>query len=358
MRQDTPFKIFANCIPVKGATRSVFCDLQRNKVHLIPHALYTIVTEHQGCTIKQIKAAFENKYDEYIDEYFQFLEGEELIFYTEMPQLFPDLDLKWDYPFEISNCILDLDGQSNFDFTSILLGLNQLDCKYLEVRGYTALPMSVYESLLNAAQNTTVTSITLILADNDDCDLEDWENLCDTYSRVCGVTIHGHAEQLSRHSAKFSIPIKTVTRILNDETCCGNIKEHYFTSNTETFAEAQKYNTCLNRKISIDRGGNIKNCPSLPERFGNIHSISLPEATKQPGFKKYWGIGKDQIAVCKDCEFRYVCTDCRAYVEEPGNIYSKPLKCGYDPYTCEWVEWSTHPMKQAAIEHYNLKTLC
>jgi hypothetical protein len=33
-------------------------------------------------------------------------------------------------------------------------------------------------------------------------------------------------------------------------------------------------------------------------------------------------------------------------------VYSKPLECGYNPYTCEWEEWSTNPLKQKAIEHY------
>ncbi|MNL67068.1 hypothetical protein D3C87_1916250 [compost metagenome] len=52
-----------------------------------------------------------------------------------------------------------------------------------------------------------------------------------------------------------------------------------------------------------------------------------------------------------------MCTDCRAYVEDPKDIYSKPLKCGYDPYTNEWEDWVTHPMKQAAIEEYGLSAL-
>lgn len=36
------------------------------------------------------------------------------------------------------------------------------------------------------------------------------------------------------------------------------------------------------------------------------------------------------------CEFRYICIDCRAYLVAPENIYSKPQKCGYDPFTNKW----------------------
>jgi len=48
-------------------------------------------------------------------------------------------------------------------------------------------------------------------------------------------------------------------------------------------------------------------------------------------------ITKDQVAVCRDCEFRYVCTDCRAYTQDADDPYSKPAKCTYDPYTATWA---------------------
>lgn len=95
----------------------------------------------------------------------------------------------------------------------------------------------------------------------------------------------------------------------------------------------------------------------MKESYGNIRDTTLMEALEKPGFKKYWNITKDQVSVCKDCEFRYICTDCRAYLEDPEDIYSKPLKCGYNPYTCEWEEWSTNPLKEKAIEHYGMQDL-
>ena len=95
----------------------------------------------------------------------------------------------------------------------------------------------------------------------------------------------------------------------------------------------------------------------MSQSFGNIKDTTLAEALEKPDFKKYWNINKDKIHVCKDCEFRYICTDCRAYVEDPEDILSKPLKCGYNPYTGEWSEWSTNPLKQKAIEHYGMQDL-
>jgi SPASM domain peptide maturase of grasp-with-spasm system len=142
---------------------------------------------------------------------------------------------------------------------------------------------------------------------------------------------------------------------------CGVVLLNNAYSNIKLFSESQNYNTCLNRKISIDKDGNIKNCPSMPQSFGNIKDTTLEEAINHPDFKKYWNVNKDMIAVCKDCEFRHICTDCRAYTErthfEDDIDLSKPLKCGYNPYTNEWAEWSTNPLKEKAIEYYGMQDL-
>lgn len=138
---------------------------------------------------------------------------------------------------------------------------------------------------------------------------------------------------------------------------CGIVDKELFVCNFQHIEESLAHNTCLNRKIAIDAEGNIKNCPSMKESFGNIRDTTLEEAINKSGFKKYWNIKKDEITKCKDCEFRHVCTDCRAYIDSPEDIYSAPLKCGYNPYTCEWEEWSTNPLKEQAIEYYGMKNL-
>ena len=109
-----------------------------------------------------------------------------------------------------------------------------------------------------------------------------------------------------------------------------------FVNNLPFFTEAQHHNTCLNRKICIDENGDIRNCPAMKKSYGNIRDTTLKEAIEKPGFKDCWTICKDQIDVCKDCEFRYMCTDCRAFIKDPENLYSQPAKCTYNPYICLW----------------------
>lgn len=157
--------------------------------------------------------------------------------------------------------------------------------------------------------------------------------------------------QISKINNKIKIPLS-----------CGCINLNNLNINRSFYIEALNYNSCLHKKISIDYEGNIKNCPSMVKNFGNIKQTSLRKALLNNDFKEYWDVNKDEIEVCKDCEFRYVCTDCRAYTEKGednlGTInLSKPLKCGYDPYTGVWNDWSINPLKEKAIKFYGLQEI-
>jgi len=350
-----PYKLFASCIPVKGAERSSICDLQRNKIHLIPHMLHKLLQTTQGMTPDAVKALYPHACDDIIDEYFTFLEQEELIFFTNQPELFPDMSLQWHTPSQITNAIIDITPDISYDPRKIMGQLSDLDCKYLELRCYHHLDIDVFKHILECATGSTIISINCILSFDETLSDEVLDMLCNQYSRITGITIHSAPYNKSMLSGNAVVPVTFLQQKIVSPHCCGKITPDYFSSYIETFTESLAYNSCLNRKISIDTEGNIKNCPSMKESFGNIRDTTLQEALNKPGFKKYWNITKDQISVCKDCEFRYICTDCRAYLEDPSDIYSKPLKCGYDPYTCTWEEWSTHPIKQQSIAYYGLQ---
>ena len=65
-------------------------------------------------------------------------------------------------------------------------------------------------------------------------------------------------------------------------------------------------------------------------------------------------IGWKEYPIFKIANIDEVAIDCRAYVEDPEDILSKPLKCGFNPYT---GEWSTNPLKQKAINFYGMREM-
>jgi hypothetical protein len=89
MNQNIPFKLFSCCFPVKGFSRSIICDTQRNSYDFIPNSLYNILIKYDGDTIAEIKSNYNHKFDNIIDDYFIFLQKKEYIFFTKEPDAFP-----------------------------------------------------------------------------------------------------------------------------------------------------------------------------------------------------------------------------------------------------------------------------
>lgn len=355
--ENIPFQLFANCIKVKGLSRSTICDLQRGKIHPIPNSLYELLDDYEGKTFAQVKDDFDHQYDEVIDEYISFLLKEDLIFFSDQLSAFPKLSIEWSASSLITNCIIDIDTKTKLDIEKIIGELNDLNCSFLQFRIYNEFDLSFYQTLLNAIENSTITSVELILPDNDAYSEIELMAFCDKNKRITSVLVHGSDRSAIVRSPDYSVPIHYSTNSIINQTCCGIISMQNFVVNSQTFMESQSYNTCLNNKISIDSMGYIKNCPSMSAHFGNVKDTTLQEALGRTDFKELWKVSKNQISTCKECEFRHVCTDCRAYIEDPEDELSKPLKCGYNPNSCTWENWSQNPLKQLAIEYYGLKTI-
>jgi hypothetical protein len=64
-----------------------------------------------------------------------------------------------------------------------------------------------------------------------------------------------------------------------------------------------------------------------------------------------WSATKDQVMVCRDCEYRYVCFDCRPLSEAAAAgradyLHAPYPRCTYNPYTGEWSEGLWHVDEQ------------
>lgn len=354
MEKEVPI-LYANCIPVKGATKSIICDLQRHNYIYIPNDLYTILSEHPDKSIDEIKTFYENKYNDIIDNYFEILLKHDFIFLTNTPELFPKLKLDWYEPFEITNAIVDIDAKSAYNLEQVLKQLSAINCKFVQLRFYKQVYKQEIDDIfkfLNSIESNSI-GIEILVPFHNDLTEEDCQAFFNQYKRLNSFTVYASPEekyiQAMGHSRYF---IKTGFNITSEKHC-GFISKSMFSINTKTFTESKSYNSCLNGKISIDKHGAIKNCPSMTKSFGNIENSTLEEALLDKQFKTYWTLSKDNIDTCKDCEFRYICTDCRAYIEDPNNPNSKPLKCGYDPYKGTWENWSESDLKKDSITHYD-----
>jgi SPASM domain peptide maturase of grasp-with-spasm system len=329
------FLLYACCIPVKGAKNSIICDLQRQVYFNIPNVVYEILTKFSRYKINTIKEFFLNEKNNEIDEYFELLVNGEYGFFTDEIINFPELDLSdFYYSGIISNAIIDFDTSSNHDLKKILAELNTLMCESLELRFFESVSWERLLAYLSTTQDSTLRSVEIIIKYDAQVSKEEILSLTDNFARIKKVTIHASPfnECIETENANFFFS----RDLIDSEKCCGIVSPWYFITETRSFIESHHYNSCLNRKVGIDKSGNIKNCPSMGQSFGNINRDAIINTVNLPEFRKTWGVTKDIVDTCRDCEFRYICQDCRAYIKDISNDLSKPLKCNYDPYNAQW----------------------
>jgi SPASM domain peptide maturase of grasp-with-spasm system len=329
------FSLFECCIPVKGASISIICDLQRNQYFYISEGLFEILTLYKNKTLELIKKNYNNHYDGIIDEYFKYLENEELGFWNDEPNTFIPINMSFESPEIINNCIIDSDSESKHDFLEYFKELDFLGCKFIELRFYDEVSISTLKKIMEKTVGLRFKNVDIIFKYSKNLSPELLsQELYFNFNVIGHIIVHSSPFKKD-YTNKYKHCLEFIEREVTDSSCCGNIDKKYFSINIESFSESLSFNNCLNKKISIDTVGNIKNCPTLKLSHGHVSNNTLFEIVKNDNFSKYWNINKDQIETCKDCQFRYICSDCRAFVD---NLYDKPYKCNYDPYKNKWIK--------------------
>lgn len=349
MKAPLTYLLYASCVPVSGAKNKIICDLQRNSYVQIPDGLFDILTEHRGRAHTEIKAAYDNQYYEVIDGYFEMLVRHEFAFACTDPALFPPLDLGWRSPFAVYNAILDRGEGVTYDLQEALRQLSEMCCKFLQLRHFSPVSAGEIEELfeyLDRIRSATI-GIELVLPESAEISVAVARGWLKTYNRLNKISLHGTRRPFAIEEVRSKRFLLTMPDDVNGASHCGVIDPGLFSINIKAFTEARAFNSCLNGKISIDQHGFIRNCPSMARDFGHFPSTSLAEATNHPAFREQWNVTKDEVAVCRDCEFRYICTDCRAYTVN-DDAKGKPSKCSYDPYAGVWKTPASVPRSAPA----------
>src|SRR5436853_3628120 len=100
INDSTYFRLFYDCIPVKGYTRSIICDVTRHHFDFIPNSLYFILTEYADKSLETIFKDFDKEDHPTLIEYLEYLFDKEYIFWCTKEELkfFPNEQLKFETP--------------------------------------------------------------------------------------------------------------------------------------------------------------------------------------------------------------------------------------------------------------------
>jgi SPASM domain peptide maturase of grasp-with-spasm system len=338
---DTYVKLFACCTVTRGAQRAVITDTQRYVYELVPNSLIDVLNMLQSKTLGEVMEVYADEKDTVLS-YLDFLLEKDMIFTVDEKQkdLFESIPLQWDYPGLISNAIFDATATSlqTIEYGKLIAELDELGCKYLQVRFFEPVDMELVANIFfPAIAHTRLRYFELLAPALPGMTRQQYIDFFAREPRCVFQTIHGaDNEYMHVYEHDYQKKILFTPEKITGHHHCGQVGPLYFALHLSHHMEAQEYNTCLNRKIGVDADGFIHNCPSLPDVYGHVSDTSFREALSSQGFSKYNHITKQQVDTCNVCEFRNICTDCRAFRKNDGDILSKPAKCNYNPHTCTW----------------------
>ncbi len=356
-------QLYADCVTVDGAKMAAIYDLTRQEIFRFPQEYLAILQRLEGGSLASVLAEMDDEANKQaVRDFYDFLVSNELVNLSVSPHKLPKIGGEWETPCVIQNAIIDIKTQRH-DFARIFQQLDLLGCELVQIRAFSNLyTLAELRDILRLAYHTSMQGVELLIKYDRRCSDDDYLYLMEQEPIVSRLTVHSAPSDkdlvtdFGAEMGPAGTILKQVTlteRKLTSEHHCGEIREETLTLPTvRLFLEHKKYNGCLNRKISIDADGLIKHCPSMATSYGHHKLQSLVSVAYEQEFQRLWNINKDSVPQCRRCEFRYACTDCRAYLEQPDNEFSKPLKCGYNPNTALWESWESAPQKRWPIRHY------
>lgn len=347
------FQFWANCILVKGYQRGIVFDIFRRQQVVVSRLFCEMINEYGQRSIGDIKedTAIEERRG-YLKMLDYFVKNDFGIYTDNLTEL-PPLSMKYDSPYLATTVILKTNSNScREDFLEIVKSIAQNLTLSLQINDEGFMDIATMQSIGELTMQSTIECIHIYTHFSKQYRPSDFAFMTKNlrFRQIVFAQAPVSKQLKSLNESQGDVYFKEEPVDFND---CGNVGKPYFILNQSFFIEGHSCNTCLNRKISIDKDGNIGNCPLMPHSFGNIKNTSIRDVASRPDFQRLWNITKDQVEVCKDCEYRYLCTDCRHFIKDKNNIYSQPAKCEYNPYIAKWRNEEGYvPVERSVAIHH------
>ncbi len=352
------FNMYPNCVTTKGTINSLIVDYKNELYFRIPTFLIDALKELSENNFEHLLLKYQSDPDllKKVNDLKDWLVRNNIGMMASIPKFFAPIKNNFEFS-TLSNVVIEISDPIDYysaKMEKILVQLIQLKCQAIQLIFIKKMNLDAVKLYMKIFETYIFNSLEVVLTFELEPSLDELKEFLYQNLMIKKIYAFGCKVQNIIPLHKLNAVIVFSTQRDYSPSKCGFICKEYFSLSLMTYFEGQKHNTCLNQKLAIDAEGNIKNCLAFKEAFGNISKNSIQNTIHDANFQKYWNISKNLIHTCKDCEFRSICTDCRAYVEDPGDIYSKPLKCGYDPDTGNWESWSLNPLKQNIIDYYKL----
>lgn len=332
----TWFKLFASCFLIRGKSASLICDVERNVFYDVPNDYMNILEDLQKVSIYNFKKKSKFK-NVLIDTFIQQFISEEIGFLTTEPNAFPNIDLIWQSPYQISNSILQIKKDTNYDVLGVIKQLEELDCQAFQIRIESSLSNELIEKFILVFKKTRVKYVELLIPYRREVKVSWLNDLLISEPRLRFIKVYGSKEDefldkdINKLNAKILFFKKDIRKNSREI-----ISQSRFCKNMDVFLESQNYNIGLNRKVSVSSDGSIKNYIDHDFVFGNVKKDKIKNIVFKDNFKSKWLISNDKIEKCKECQYRYSCVS-NSDIEQKGKLFHKKETCDFNPETNKWM---------------------
>ena len=125
--------------------------------------------------------------------------------------------------------------------------------------------------------------------------------------------------------------IRGIPDFLTNKNNTNSNLDKNFEFNLDLFYHNLEFHPCLGKTLFVSSKGNVYPCPLFrTKKWGHIDGNFLDFLYQnKERIYNFWTKNLDHIEGCKECEFRYLCSDCRVIEEIFFNEYDKKFFCSY-----------------------------
>lgn len=309
------FRLYPNYIPVKGVNKSIIADINGSTYFEIPSLVYDVlnITLEKEYELDQLFKHFENKYDAGIKGYLDLFIEKRMGFYSSTNVNFHKYTYEYRSPFKITNAIIEITNEDNYNLFTLIEDLQDLGCYEIELRVKNYASLNFVIEILKKFKTSVIRSFYLICNHKDGQEIYKLEDEIESNLKIIQVKIFNCKNNSKK---KKNSKIQHIDQdFIDDDGFSG------FIINPTYFYEAQTHNASLNQKVSIDEYGNIKNYLGHKKDFGNVNSVRIKDVIEDDDYTKNWKIPNEKIEKCRECQYRFFCLNFSEVYEKDKKIF-------------------------------------
>jgi len=292
------FRLHGDVVAVRGTQTSALYDFHRGRLSIISHRFHDIIEWLHRLPASQTLPPCPAPTDKVL-ECQAHLVAAGYGHLTGFPERFQPIPFTWHAVDEIQYAVIDYStGRAGYSLTNVLGELDTIGCKHLELR----LPedwktSGILQQLQKYLAESEYSSLHLVLRYREETETS---SLFSTIPHLARITFRAAPVEGKSNKGRRKVRYQTgpMDPIISAPQMPIIVSRRFF-------SEALNYNPYYNRRIAIDRLGNIKNDLGLEQSFGNCRDQQISEVYALDAFRQLWEVNADRILQLKDDPRRY-----------------------------------------------------